>query len=52
MDLICVPSAFTETRGARTGSRCCAPARIENLAWVLAPAQGGTHANGRQTHGP
>jgi len=24
---------------------------IENLAWVLAPAQGGTHANGRQTTG-
>ena len=24
---------------------------IENLAYVLAPAQGGTHVNGRRTHG-
>jgi len=24
---------------------------IENLAYVIAPAQGGLHANGRETHG-
>jgi nitrilase len=24
---------------------------IENLAWVAAPAQGGTHENGRETWG-
>jgi nitrilase len=24
---------------------------IENLAYVLAPAQGGYHVNGRETHG-
>ena len=27
------------------------PRAIENLAWVLAPAQGGRHQNGRETHG-
>jgi nitrilase len=24
---------------------------VENLAWVIAPAQGGEHPNGRRTHG-
>jgi nitrilase len=24
---------------------------VENLAWVIAPAQGGVHPNGRRTHG-
>jgi nitrilase len=24
---------------------------VENLAWVIAPAQGGVHPSGRRTHG-
>ena len=35
----------------RTGKCCCARARVENLAYVVAPAQGGVHENGRRTWG-
>jgi len=51
MDLILVPSAFTATTGRAHWEPLLRARAIENLAWVLAPAQGGTHANGRQTHG-
>jgi nitrilase len=51
MDLILVPSAFTATTGAAHWETLLRARAIENLAWVLAPAQGGQHANGRQTHG-
>jgi len=49
--LLTVPSAFTETTGtAHWHTLLCARA-IENGAFVMAPAQGGTHANGRKTYG-
>jgi predicted amidohydrolase len=38
-------------RARRTGSCCCAPARWKTCAYVLAPAQGGQHENGRRTWG-
>ena len=49
-DLLLVPSAFTHTTGAAHWELLRARA-VENLAWVVAPAQGGTHENGRQTWG-
>jgi len=51
MDLILVPSAFTATTGEAHWETLLRARAIENLAWVLAPAQGGRHANGRRTHG-
>lgn len=51
VDLIVVPSAFTETTG-KAHWECLARARaIENQCYVLAPAQGGYHLSGRETHG-
>jgi nitrilase len=51
MDIILVPSAFAATTGRAHWETLLRARAIENLAWVLAPAQGGTHPNGRQTHG-
>ena len=51
VDIILVPSAFTATTGRAHWEPLLRARAIENLAWVLAPAQGGTHPNGRQTHG-
>jgi deaminated glutathione amidase len=51
MDLILVPSAFTATTGRAHWETLLRARAIENLAWVLAPAQGGRHASGRRTHG-
>ena len=51
MDLILVPSAFTATTGRAHWETLLRARAIENLAWVLAPAQGGRHPNGRETHG-
>jgi predicted amidohydrolase len=51
MDIILVPSAFTATTGRAHWETLLRARAIENLAWVLAPAQGGKHANGRETHG-
>ncbi len=51
MDIILVPSAFTATTGRAHWETLLRARAIENLAWVLAPAQGGKHPNGRQTHG-
>jgi len=50
-DLLLVPSAFTRTTGAAHWEVLLRARAIENLAWVVAPAQGGTHENGRQTWG-
>jgi len=50
-DLILVPSAFTATTGQAHWEPLLRARAIENLAYVLAPAQGGTHVNGRTTHG-
>jgi nitrilase len=51
MDIILVPSAFTATTGRAHWETLLRARAIENLAWVLAPAQGGKHPNGRRTHG-
>ena len=50
-DLLLVPSAFTHTTGAAHWELLLRARAVENLAWVIAPAQGGTHENGRQTWG-
>ena len=46
-----VPSAFTETTGKAHWHVLLRARAIENGAFVIAPAQGGNHANGRQTYG-
>ena len=51
VDLIMVPSAFTETTGKAHWETLIRARAIENLAYVVAPAQGGYHVNGRETHG-
>jgi nitrilase len=50
-DLILVPSAFTATTGNAHWEILLRARAIENLAYVLAPAQGGRHENGRATFG-
>jgi predicted amidohydrolase len=49
--LLTVPSAFTQTTGRAHWSVLVRARAIENGCFVLAPAQGGTHANGRKTFG-
>lgn len=51
VDIIVVPSAFTETTGKAHWETLIRARAIENLAYVLAPAQGGYHTSGRETHG-
>ncbi|MGJ7495009.1 carbon-nitrogen hydrolase family protein [Variovorax sp. RT4R15] len=50
-ELLLVPSAFTHTTGSAHWELLLRTRAIENLAWVMAPAQGGTHENGRRTWG-
>jgi nitrilase len=50
-DLMLVPSAFTFTTGQAHWEVLLRARAIENLAFVGAAAQGGTHPNGRQTWG-
>ena len=50
-DLLLVPSAFTHTTGEAHWEVLLRARAIENLAWVMAPAQGGRHENGRRTWG-
>ena len=49
--LIAVPSAFTAVTGAAHWHVLLKARAIENQCYVLAAAQGGTHANGRRTYG-
>lgn len=51
IDIIVLPSAFTETTGRMHWEVLVRARAIENLAYVIAPAQGGYHVNGRETHG-
>ena len=46
-----VPSAFTETTGRKHWHSLLKARAIENFCYVFAPAQGGTHYNGRKTFG-
>lgn len=50
-DLILVPAAFTATTGRAHWETLLRARAVENLCYVLAPAQGGVHENGRATHG-
>lgn len=49
--MLTVPSAFTETTGKAHWHTLLRARAIENGAFVIAPAQGGLHANGRRTYG-
>lgn len=51
VDIIVLPSAFTETTGKAHWEVLARARAIENLAYVVAAGQGGYHANGRETHG-
>jgi nitrilase len=51
VDLILVPSAFTYTTGQAHWEILLRARAIENQCYVLAPAQGGIHENGRRTWG-
>jgi nitrilase len=51
VEIILVPSAFTETTGRAHWEPLIRARAIENLSYVVAPAQGGYHVNGRETHG-
>ncbi len=46
-----VPSAFTVPTGRAHWHTLLRARAIENLAWVIAPAQVGAHPKGRQTYG-
>lgn len=50
-ELVLVPSAFTHTTGSAHWEVLLRARAIENLSWVVASAQGGTHENGRRTWG-
>ncbi len=51
VDIIVLPSAFTETTGKMHWEILVRARAVENLAYVIASAQGGYHVNGRETHG-
>ncbi|HET9108971.1 MAG TPA: carbon-nitrogen hydrolase family protein [Steroidobacteraceae bacterium] len=50
-ELFAVPSAFTEPTGRAHWEILLRARAIENLCFVLAPAQSGFHPNGRETYG-
>ncbi|MGH8806033.1 MAG: nitrilase-related carbon-nitrogen hydrolase, partial [Polaromonas sp.] len=50
-DVLLVPSAFTYTTGQAHWEVLLRARAIENLAYVVAPAQGGVHENARRTWG-
>lgn len=51
VDIIVLPAAFTETTGKMHWDILVRARAVENLAYVIASAQGGYHVNGRETHG-
>lgn len=51
VDVILAPAAFTAITGKAHWETLIRARAIENLAYVIAPAQGGYHINGRETHG-
>ena len=51
VDLLVLPSAFTEITGRAHWELLARARAIENQCYLLAPAQGGQHASGRMTHG-
>jgi len=51
VDIIVLPSAFTETTGKMHWEPLIRARAIENLSYVIAAAQGGYHVSGRETYG-
>lgn len=51
VEIIVVPAAFTAETGAAHWEVLLRARAIENLCYIIAPAQGGFHLNGRKTHG-
>ena len=51
LNLLLVPAAFTYTTGSAHWDVLLRARAIENQCYVLAPAQGGQHLNGRRTWG-
>jgi predicted amidohydrolase len=49
--ILTVPSAFTGPTGRAHWETLLRARAIENLCYVIAPAQSGFHANGRETYG-
>jgi deaminated glutathione amidase len=49
--LLTIPSAFTAPTGRAHWETLLRARAIENLCYVVAPAQSGFHANGRETYG-
>lgn len=50
-EILVVPAAFTAVTGKAHWESLLRARAIENLAYVVAAAQGGFHVNGRETHG-
>lgn len=50
-EVLCVPAAFTRQTGQAHWKTLLTARAIENGAFVVAPAQGGTHEDGRETYG-
>jgi predicted amidohydrolase len=50
-DVLCVPAAFTRQTGRVHWKTLLISRAIENGAFVIAPAQGGDHEDGRETWG-
>ena len=51
VDIILAPAAFTAVTGKAHWEVLLRARAIENLAYVIAPAQGGYHVSGRETNG-
>lgn len=51
VDIIVIPAAFTDTTGKAHWETLVRARAIENMCYVIAPAQGGYHLSGRETHG-
>ena len=50
-ELVAVPAAFTYTTGEKHWELLLRARAVENQCYVIAPAQGGRHENGRRTWG-
>lgn len=51
LEIIALPAAFTAKTGEAHWETLLRARAIENLSWVVAAAQGGRHAGGRETWG-
>jgi predicted amidohydrolase len=50
-NVLCVPAAFTWRTGAAHWELLLRARAVENFAWLIAPAQWGSHGPGRETWG-